>query len=57
VRKPLQPPVTETGGSGTPICYLNGAYADQSHWRRAIADLGATIAHITYDEGTGLAPR
>jgi pimeloyl-ACP methyl ester carboxylesterase len=28
--------VTETGGRGRPVVYLNGAYADQSHWRRVI---------------------
>ncbi|MBQ1023953.1 alpha/beta hydrolase [Micromonospora sp. C95] len=42
--------VTDTGGSGTPIVYLNGAYADQSHWRRVIAELGGDYRHITYDE-------
>lgn len=42
--------VTDTGGSGMPIVYLNGAYADQSHWRRTIAELGGDYRHITYDE-------
>jgi pimeloyl-ACP methyl ester carboxylesterase len=42
--------VTDTGGSGIPVVYLNGAYADQSHWRRVIADLGSDYRHITYDE-------
>lgn len=42
--------VTDTGGSGLPVVYLNGAYADQSHWRRVIADLGGDFRHITYDE-------
>ncbi|AQA25556.1 alpha/beta hydrolase fold family protein [Rhodococcus sp. MTM3W5.2] len=42
--------VTDTGGPGTPIVYLNGAYADQSHWRRVIADLGPGYRHITFDE-------
>ncbi|MFE5580485.1 alpha/beta fold hydrolase [Kitasatospora sp. NPDC056531] len=42
--------VTDTGGSGTPVVYLNGSYADQSHWRRVIADLGPGYRHITFDE-------
>jgi pimeloyl-ACP methyl ester carboxylesterase len=42
--------VTDTGGTGIPVVYLNGAYADQSHWRRVIADLGPGWRHITYDE-------
>jgi pimeloyl-ACP methyl ester carboxylesterase len=42
--------VTDTGGPGIPVVYLNGAYADQSHWRRVIADLGSGYRHITYDE-------
>jgi pimeloyl-ACP methyl ester carboxylesterase len=41
--------VTDTGGRGRPVVYLNGAYADQSHWRRVIADLGSDYRHITYD--------
>lgn len=42
--------VTDTGGSGLPIVYLNGAYASQRHWRPVIAELGAGYRHITYDE-------
>ncbi len=42
--------VSDTGGPGRPVVYLNGAYADQSHWRRVIADLGSDYRHITYDE-------
>ncbi|MEV6963878.1 alpha/beta fold hydrolase [Hamadaea sp. NPDC051192] len=42
--------VTDTGGPGRPIVYLNGAYADQSHWRRVIAGLGDGYRHIAYDE-------
>ncbi|MCS7476728.1 alpha/beta fold hydrolase [Umezawaea endophytica] len=42
--------VRDTGGRGRPVVYLNGAYADQSHWRRVIADLGDDYRHITYDE-------
>ena len=40
----------DSGGPGVPVVYLNGAYADQSHWRRVIADLGDGYRHITYDE-------
>ncbi|WP_433088097.1 alpha/beta fold hydrolase [Dactylosporangium sp. CA-052675] len=42
--------VTDTGGSGRPVVYLNGAYADQSHWRKVIAGLGDGYRHIRYDE-------
>jgi len=42
--------VSDTGGPRRPVVYLNGAYADQSHWRRVIADLGSDYRHITYDE-------
>jgi pimeloyl-ACP methyl ester carboxylesterase len=42
--------VIDTGGSGRPVVYLNGAYADQSHWRRVIVDLGGEYRHIAYDE-------
>jgi hypothetical protein len=33
--------VSDTAGRGRPMVYLNGAYADQSHWRRVITDLGS----------------
>jgi pimeloyl-ACP methyl ester carboxylesterase len=42
--------VTDTGGSGPPIVYLNGAYASQPSWRPVIAELGPTWRHVTYDE-------
>ncbi|MFF2524784.1 alpha/beta fold hydrolase [Streptomyces liangshanensis] len=42
--------VTDTGGAGQAVVYLNGSYADQSHWRRVIAELGGGYRHITYDE-------
>ncbi len=42
--------VTDTGGSGTPVVYLNGQFATQGYWRRTIADLGTGWRHITYDE-------
>ncbi|MFF7637335.1 alpha/beta fold hydrolase [Kitasatospora sp. NPDC008050] len=42
--------VTDTGGTGTPVVYLNGSYADQTNWRRVIAELGDGYRHITYDE-------
>jgi pimeloyl-ACP methyl ester carboxylesterase len=42
--------VTDTGGSGVPILYLNGQFATQGYWRRVIADLGTDWRHITYDE-------
>jgi pimeloyl-ACP methyl ester carboxylesterase len=42
--------VTDTGGPGRPVVYLNGSYASQSHWRPVITELGAGYRHITYDE-------
>lgn len=42
--------VTDTGGPGLPVVYLNGTYASQRHWRRVIADLEPSYRHIAYDE-------
>lgn len=42
--------VTDTGGSGVPVIYLNGQFATQGYWRRILADLGTDFRHITYDE-------
>lgn len=42
--------VTDTGGPGVPVVYLNGSYASQRHWRPVIGALGAGVRHITYDE-------
>jgi pimeloyl-ACP methyl ester carboxylesterase len=41
---------TDTGGTGTPVVYLNGQFATQGYWRRVIADLGPAFRHISYDE-------
>ncbi|MEU2252810.1 alpha/beta hydrolase [Nocardia xishanensis] len=42
--------VTDTGGPGIPLIYLNGQFATQGYWRRVLADLGPEFRHITYDE-------
>ncbi|RVU18951.1 alpha/beta hydrolase [Streptomyces antnestii] len=42
--------VTDTGGPGIPVLYLNGQFATQGYWRRAVAELGTDWRHITYDE-------
>ena len=42
--------VTDTGGPGIPVVYLNGQFSTQGYWRRVIADLGTEWRHITYDE-------
>jgi pimeloyl-ACP methyl ester carboxylesterase len=42
--------VTDTGGPGTAVVYLNGSYGSQRHWRRVINELGPQWRHITYDE-------
>ncbi|WP_283133471.1 alpha/beta fold hydrolase [Rhizohabitans arisaemae] len=41
--------VTDSGGSGIPVIYLNGQFATQGYWRRVIAELGTRWRHITYD--------
>jgi pimeloyl-ACP methyl ester carboxylesterase len=42
--------VTDTGGPGLPVVYLNGQFATQGYWRRVLAELGPGYRHITYDE-------
>ncbi|MDX3077658.1 alpha/beta fold hydrolase [Streptomyces sp. NPDC088354] len=42
--------VTDSGGPGIPVVYLNGQFATQGYWRRVIAELGPQWRHITYDE-------
>ena len=42
--------VTDTGGSGIPVVYLNGQFATQGYWRRVTAELGSGWRLITYDE-------
>ena len=42
--------VTDSGGPGIPVVYLNGQFATQGYWRRVIAELGTGWRHITYDE-------
>ncbi|MGW0082784.1 alpha/beta fold hydrolase [Streptomyces sp. NPDC003393] len=42
--------VTDTGGPGVPVVYLNGQFATRGYWRRVIAELGPGWRHITYDE-------
>ncbi|MFD6390568.1 alpha/beta fold hydrolase [Nocardia sp. NPDC060259] len=42
--------VTDSGGDGIPVVYLNGQFATQGYWRKTIAELGPEFRHITYDE-------
>ncbi|MET0789608.1 MAG: alpha/beta hydrolase, partial [Cellulomonas sp.] len=42
--------VTDSGGSGPSLIYLNGQFATQGYWRRVVAELGSGWRHITYDE-------
>jgi pimeloyl-ACP methyl ester carboxylesterase len=42
--------VTDAGGHGRPVVYLNGAFSSQADWRRVIAELGGEWRHVTYDE-------
>ncbi|ATL65593.1 alpha/beta fold hydrolase [Nocardia terpenica] len=50
--------VTDTGGPGIPVVYLNGHMASQRHWRRVIPELGTQWRHITYDmRGRGKSKR
>jgi pimeloyl-ACP methyl ester carboxylesterase len=40
----------DTGGSGIPIVYLNGQFANMSYWKKVILQLGSDFRHITFDE-------
>ncbi|MBM2615930.1 alpha/beta hydrolase [Actinoplanes sp. LDG1-06] len=42
--------VTDSGGDGLPVIYLNGQFATQGYWRRVLAELGPSWRHITFDE-------
>lgn len=42
--------VTDTGGYGQAIIYLNGSYANQGHWKRVVEELGSNYRHVLYDE-------
>ncbi|MFE7505529.1 alpha/beta fold hydrolase [Promicromonospora sp. NPDC057488] len=42
--------VTDTGGTGIPVVYLNGQFATQGYWRKTLAELGGGWRHITFDE-------
>ncbi|MEV5970842.1 alpha/beta hydrolase [Streptomyces sp. NPDC051921] len=42
--------VTDSGGPGIPVIYLNGQFATQGYWRRVLDELGPDWRHITYDE-------
>ncbi|GAA2211250.1 hypothetical protein GCM10009850_067090 [Nonomuraea monospora] len=41
--------VTDTGGPGPCVLYLNGQFASQRYWRRVVAELGGGYRHLTYD--------
>ncbi len=42
--------VTDTGGSGETVIYLNGSYANQGHWKGVVKELGSDYRHILFDE-------
>jgi pimeloyl-ACP methyl ester carboxylesterase len=42
--------VTDSGGPGVPVVYLNGQFGTQWGWRRVVAELGTEWRQITYDE-------
>ncbi|MBE1495315.1 pimeloyl-ACP methyl ester carboxylesterase [Amycolatopsis lexingtonensis] len=42
--------VTDTGGPGVPVVYLNGQFATRGYWRHVLAELGDGVRHITFDE-------
>jgi pimeloyl-ACP methyl ester carboxylesterase len=42
--------VTDTGGPGVPVVYLNGSYATGRNWQPVTAELGDSWRHITFDE-------
>ncbi len=35
--------VTDTGGAGIPLIYLNGQFATRQYWRKVIAELGSEL--------------
>lgn len=41
--------VRDSGGGGRPVVYVNGGFADHTHWRRVIADLGPQFRHVAFD--------
>lgn len=50
--------VTDAGGPGSSVVYLDGQFATQGYWRRVIAELGPGWRHITYNErARGRKPR
>ncbi|WP_293682677.1 alpha/beta hydrolase [uncultured Phenylobacterium sp.] len=42
--------VTDTGGPGRAIVYLDGSYVTRRNWRPVIAELGPGWRHISFDE-------
>ena len=42
--------VSDTGGPGVPVLYLNGQFATQGYWRKVIAEVGPGFRHITHNE-------
>lgn len=42
--------VSDSGGPGIPVLYLNGQFATQGYWRRVVDALGPDWRHITFDE-------
>jgi pimeloyl-ACP methyl ester carboxylesterase len=42
--------VTDRGGFGQTIIYLNGSYANQGHWKRVVKEVGAEYRHVLFDE-------
>lgn len=42
--------VTDTGGTGMAVVYLNGQFATQGYWKKVVADLGPGFRHVTFDE-------
>jgi pimeloyl-ACP methyl ester carboxylesterase len=42
--------VSDSGGSGIPVIYLNGQFAIQGNWKGVMAELGPGFRHILFDE-------
>jgi len=42
--------LSDTGGNGIPVIYLNGQFANLNYWRKVISELGPGFRHVTYDE-------
>ena len=48
--------VTDLGGPGIPVVYLNGSYADQSHWKKESCQINSMQFSRAFDASSDLKP-